>query len=65
MMLRVVLSKYNMLFMNITKFMWYAYLPYVLNMFMMTASAYLEPKDEAHDFASLRHAFLEQVDKPL
>ncbi|KAG2543022.1 polyadenylate-binding protein-interacting protein 7-like isoform X3 [Panicum virgatum] len=24
------------------------------------ASAYLEPKDEAHDFASLRHAFLEQ-----
>jgi len=44
--------------------MWYAYLPYVLNMFMMTASAYLEPKDEAHDFASLRHAFVEQVDKP-
>ncbi|KAG2554338.1 hypothetical protein PVAP13_9KG616300 [Panicum virgatum] len=24
------------------------------------ASAYLEPKDEAHDFASLRHAFVEQ-----
>jgi hypothetical protein len=43
--------------------MWHAYLPYDLNMFVMTASAYLEPKDEAHDFASMRHAFLEQQDR--
>ncbi|CAN6307797.1 unnamed protein product [Urochloa humidicola] len=27
------------------------------------ASAYLEPKDEVHDFASLRQAFLEQQDR--
>jgi hypothetical protein len=31
----------------------------------MTASTYLESKDEVHDFASLRHAVLEQVDEPL
>jgi hypothetical protein len=40
--------------------MWHA--PYGLNLFVMTASAYLESKDEGLDFSSLRRAFLEQVD---
>jgi hypothetical protein len=64
-LLRVVLSNYNMLFMNRFQITWFACLPYDLNLFVMTASAYLEPKDEVHDLASLRHAFLGQVDKPL
>jgi hypothetical protein len=38
---------------------------YGLNLFVIIASTYLESKDEVHDFASLRHAVLEQVDKPL
>jgi hypothetical protein len=32
---------------------------------VMTASTYLESKDEGLDFSSLRHAFLEQVNIPL
>jgi hypothetical protein len=58
----VLKLQYDLLW-TIRTCMWHA--PYGLNLFVMTASAYLESKDEGLDFSSPQRAFLEQVDMPL